>query len=160
MQAIYDAITNFFINVWSWIVDFWDNFKQAASDITTALIEAIQQAFITLFEFFQPVIDFFSDAIYFFEAVGQVILKFFTLMWQLIMVLGAVVQGAGNTITSLYTFDSATATVPNNPFLEGIGVFLSTVDGTGFNVIPYILMFMLGMYMLLRVGELVRGRND
>ena len=160
MQAIYDAIINFFNNFWQWVLDFWDNFKLALSEIIEALIEAIQQAFITLFEFFQPVIDFFSDAIYFFEAVGQVILKFFTLMWQLIMVLTSVVQGAGNTIASLYAFDSGTAAVPNNPFLEGIGVFLTTVDGTGFNIIPYILMFMISIYMLLRVGELVRGRND
>lgn len=158
MQAIYDALVGFFAPLWEWIVSFFSNLEDMFIRLLNSIVEGIAAFFQSIIDFLQPVVDFFADIVYFFTQIGQVIIKIFVLFGSLLQVLGSVVQGVVNTITSLYSYDAATSTIPNNPFAEGMGVFLDTVAPTGFNVIPYILMFGLGIMILLKIGELVRGK--
>lgn len=148
--ATMQPIFNFFSSFWDYIASLFDLY-------VIGTLMALWDGFLAVM---QPIFQFFTDIFYAFQLAYEIGVALYNLAAGLIQVMQAFSAGLGQTINSLVNYNPAGATVPYNPYMAGISLTVSAMDGAGMNIIPQVMTWALYVATGLVVLSLIRGKND
>lgn len=138
---VFDSINNLFQLIY--------NFAKWLGDLLQRLVQSLINV---LIGFFQVIYDLIRCVLYLIYMIGVLAVKLFLVLWELAKLLYSFVVGLGRTVASLFYTPKQSG---GHGYSEMMGTIFSKMDALQLNVIAYILLFIIWVFVAITVVKIV-----